>query len=144
MIDRERERERERGKLHARSLTWDSIPGLQDCALGQRQALNRWATQGSPHHHLLRRLPFHTELFWSKISCVVLFLHSLSCFIIILSTFMPVPYCLDYCSLIALSSSQLGTFRILETFDNVGNIFGCHRCGFWGECVLPASIGWRQ
>ena len=26
---------------------WDSIPGLQDRALGQRQALNRCATQGS-------------------------------------------------------------------------------------------------
>ena len=45
----ERERERERGRdtgggrsrLHARSLMRDSILGLQDCALGQRQALNR-------------------------------------------------------------------------------------------------------
>ena len=27
---------------------WDSIPGLQDRALGQRQAPNRCATQGSP------------------------------------------------------------------------------------------------
>ena len=27
---------------------WDSIPGLQDRALGQRQALNCCATQGSP------------------------------------------------------------------------------------------------
>ena len=26
---------------------WDLIPGLQDHALGQRQALNHWATQGS-------------------------------------------------------------------------------------------------
>ena len=26
---------------------WDSIPGLQDHALGQRQALNRCTTQGS-------------------------------------------------------------------------------------------------
>ena len=47
--ERERERERERGrdtgrgrsKLHAGSPTWDSIPGLQDSALGQRQAPNR-------------------------------------------------------------------------------------------------------
>ena len=30
------------------SPTWDLIPGLQDCALGQRQALNCCATQGSP------------------------------------------------------------------------------------------------
>ena len=60
MIVREREREREReaetqaegeaGSMHRepRSLTWDSIPGLQDRALGQRQAPNRCATQGSP------------------------------------------------------------------------------------------------
>ena len=56
MRERERERERERGKdigrgrsrLHAGNPTWDSIPGLEDHALGWRQALNRWATQGSP------------------------------------------------------------------------------------------------
>ena len=49
-------RERERGQRHRQrekqapctgSPTWDSIPGLQDRALGQRQALNRCATQGS-------------------------------------------------------------------------------------------------
>ena len=42
MRDRERKRERERGRdtgressrLHAGSLTWDSIPGLQDHTLG--------------------------------------------------------------------------------------------------------------
>ena len=51
----QRERERERGRdtgrgrsrLHAGSPTWDSIPDLQDRALGQRQAPNRCATQGS-------------------------------------------------------------------------------------------------
>ena len=51
----QRKRERERGRdigrgrsrLHTGSLTWDSILGLQDRALGQRQALNRCATQGS-------------------------------------------------------------------------------------------------
>ena len=32
-----------------RSLTRDSIPGLPDHALGQRQALNHCATQGSPN-----------------------------------------------------------------------------------------------
>ena len=53
MRDTHRERERERGRdtgrgtgrgrsrLHAGSPTWDSIPGLQDHALDQRQALNR-------------------------------------------------------------------------------------------------------
>ena len=31
---------RGRSRLHAGSPVWDSIPGLQDHALGQRQALN--------------------------------------------------------------------------------------------------------
>ena len=54
MIDIER-REKERGRatgrgrsrLHAGSPTWDSHPGLQDRALGQRQVPNRCTTQGS-------------------------------------------------------------------------------------------------
>ena len=45
MRDRERERGRDlgrgRSRLHAGSLMQDSIPGPQDCAPGQRQALNR-------------------------------------------------------------------------------------------------------
>ena len=49
MRDMEREGERERGRdadrgrsrLHAGSLTWNPIPGLQDHALGGRQTLNR-------------------------------------------------------------------------------------------------------
>ena len=51
--ERERERERQRHRQRekqapcTRSPTWDSIPGLQDRALGQKQALNRCATQGS-------------------------------------------------------------------------------------------------
>ena len=40
---------RGRSRLHAGSPTWDSIPGLQDHALGQRQAPNRCATQGSQY-----------------------------------------------------------------------------------------------
>ena len=45
---RERQRHRQRrSRLRAGSPTWDSIPGLQDRALGQRQALNHCATQGS-------------------------------------------------------------------------------------------------
>ena len=51
MKEREREGGRDTGRgrsrLHAGSLMWDSIPGLQDYALGQRQALNHWATQVS-------------------------------------------------------------------------------------------------
>ena len=49
MIDIERERGRDTGggrnRLHAGSPTWDSIPGPQDHALGQRQALNRWTAE---------------------------------------------------------------------------------------------------
>ena len=51
IYDRQRERERGRGggrsRLHAGSPMRDSIPGLQDHALGQRQAPNHCATQGS-------------------------------------------------------------------------------------------------
>ena len=61
---RERERERERQRHRQRekqapctgSPTWDSIPGLQDRALGQRQAPNRCATQGSPIFNSLSNL----------------------------------------------------------------------------------------
>ena len=64
MIVTERERERERQRHRQRekqapctgSLTWDSIPGLQDRALGQRQALSHCATQGSLHVVLLKRI----------------------------------------------------------------------------------------
>uniref|UniRef100_A0A8C0L567 Uncharacterized protein n=1 Tax=Canis lupus dingo TaxID=286419 RepID=A0A8C0L567_CANLU len=48
----ERERERQRHRQSEKqapctgSPTWDSILGLQDRALGQRQVLNRCATQG--------------------------------------------------------------------------------------------------
>ena len=45
IYDRQRERGRDTGRrrirLHVRSPTRDSIPGLQDCALGQRQVLYR-------------------------------------------------------------------------------------------------------
>ena len=56
--ERERERGRDtsrgRSRLHARSLMWDSIPGLQVHALGQRQAPNRCATPGSLIYLLMR------------------------------------------------------------------------------------------
>ncbi|KAM8906509.1 rho GTPase-activating protein 20-like isoform 1-T1 [Lycaon pictus] len=51
--ERERERERQRHRQREKqapctgSPTWDSIPGLQDRALGQRQAPNRCAPQES-------------------------------------------------------------------------------------------------
>ena len=52
-IDTERERERGRdtgrgrSRLHSRILMWDSIPGLWDHALSQKQTLNHWATKMS-------------------------------------------------------------------------------------------------
>ena len=58
MIVTQRERERQRHRQREKqapctgSLTWDLIPGLQDRAPGQRQALNRCATQGSLHSYL--------------------------------------------------------------------------------------------
>ena len=59
---RERERQRHRqGEKQAPctgSPTWDSIPGLQDCTLGQRQAPNRCTTQGSlPILNMIKRVP---------------------------------------------------------------------------------------
>ena len=49
MRDTERGRDTGRGRsrFHAGSPTWDSIPCRQDPALGQRQAPNSCATQGS-------------------------------------------------------------------------------------------------
>ncbi|CAK7305437.1 hypothetical protein VULLAG_LOCUS11847 [Vulpes lagopus] len=44
---RQRHRQREKQAPCSGSPTWDSIPGLQDRALGQRQVLNCCATQGS-------------------------------------------------------------------------------------------------
>ena len=58
MIVTERERERQRHRQREKqapctgSPTWDSIPGLQDRALGQRPAPNRCATQGSRKPHI--------------------------------------------------------------------------------------------
>ena len=62
VTERERERERERQRHRQRekqalctgSPTWGSIPGLWDRALGQRQALNCCATQGSRAFHFIR------------------------------------------------------------------------------------------
>ena len=44
---RQRHRQREKQAPCTGTPMWDSIPGLQDRALGQRQALNCCATQGS-------------------------------------------------------------------------------------------------
>ena len=60
MIDRGRDTGRGRSRLHAGSPMWDSIPGLQDHTLGQRQAPNHWATQGS------LRLKFFSATRWSR------------------------------------------------------------------------------
>ena len=44
---RERGRGRDTNRLPAGSPMWDSIPGLQDHDMSQRQMLNHWATQTS-------------------------------------------------------------------------------------------------
>ena len=66
-----RERGRGRSRLHAGSLTWDLIPELQDNALGQRQALNCWATQGFPMCWLLRCLPSTSYSLFYVLLCEV-------------------------------------------------------------------------
>uniref|UniRef100_A0A8I3Q4M5 5'-(N(7)-methylguanosine 5'-triphospho)-[mRNA] hydrolase n=1 Tax=Canis lupus familiaris TaxID=9615 RepID=A0A8I3Q4M5_CANLF len=65
--ERQRHRQREKQAPCTGSPTWDSIPGLQDRALGQRQAPNRCATQGSQsapsgHKHLTVEELFGTSL----------------------------------------------------------------------------------
>ena len=51
--ERDRHRQREKQAPCSGSPTWDSIPGLQDRVLGQRQAPNRCATQGSQYLFIL-------------------------------------------------------------------------------------------
>ncbi|XP_072654414.1 periphilin-1 isoform X12 [Canis lupus baileyi] len=68
--ERERERQREKQAPCTGSPTWDSIPGLQDRALGQRQAPNRCATQGS--RRLLKTLnliPERTQWLTEEMKC---------------------------------------------------------------------------
>ena len=48
---RQRHRQREKQAPCTGSPMWDSIPGLQDRALSQRQAPNRCTTQGSLHFY---------------------------------------------------------------------------------------------
>ena len=61
MIDVERERERRRHRQREKQAPCQEPdvgldPGLQNHALGQRQELNRWATQGSLHYFLIPEL----------------------------------------------------------------------------------------
>ena len=59
VTQREKERERQRHRQREKqapctgSPTWDSIPGLQDRTLDQRQAPNHYATQGSPREEFM-------------------------------------------------------------------------------------------
>ena len=53
--ERQRHRQREKQAPCTGSLMWDSIPGLQDHALGLRQAPNRCATQRSPSYKVLKQ-----------------------------------------------------------------------------------------
>ena len=65
MIQKERQRHRQREKQApcTGSPTWDSILGLQDHTLGQRQALNRCATQGSLQAFSVDRARTHTHAY---------------------------------------------------------------------------------
>ena len=77
VTEREREREVQRHRQREKqtpctgSPMWNSIPGLQDHALGQRQALNCCATQGShPKNYrtLLKEIEEDTKR-WKNIPC---------------------------------------------------------------------------
>ena len=57
---RQRHRQREKQAPCTGSPTWDLIPGLQDHALGQRQAPNRCITQGSLFC-FFRAIPFSSR-----------------------------------------------------------------------------------
>ncbi|XP_048962681.1 uncharacterized protein LOC118353533 isoform X13 [Canis lupus dingo] len=54
--ERQRHRQREKEATCTKSPMWDSFPGLQDRALGQRQAPNRCTIQGSQTSCFLRLL----------------------------------------------------------------------------------------
>ena len=54
--ERQRHRQREKQAPCTGSPMWDSIPVLQDRTLGQRQAPNRCATQGSLKANILKSL----------------------------------------------------------------------------------------
>ena len=59
--ERQRHRQREKQAPCTGSPTWDSIPGLQNRALGQRQALNCCATQGSQSQYIFSYNPVPTS-----------------------------------------------------------------------------------
>ena len=71
MIVTQRERERQRHRQREKqapctgSPMWDSIPGLQDRALGQRQAPNHCATQGSQYFVSYISLELLVAIDWS-------------------------------------------------------------------------------
>ena len=69
--ERQRHRQREKQAPCTGSLKWDSIPGLQDRTLGQRQAPNPRATQGSPEGVLLVTDEWGWE-FWFPISVLLI------------------------------------------------------------------------
>ena len=62
---------RERSRLHPGSPMWDSIQGLQDHALGQRQTLNPWTTQASLLWKFLKWKPLWFVLWRSSLVITV-------------------------------------------------------------------------
>ena len=87
----QRHRQREKQVPCTGSPMWDSIPGLQDRALGQRQALNRCATQGS-----LNSILFYSKLFDSFWFDLILFdffrFDSISSFLIQFNSFLLIQF----------------------------------------------------
>ena len=78
MREKEKERERQRHRQREKqtpctgSPTWDSIPGLQDHALGQRQAPNRCAIQGSLNFQIISSFCFSAWMIFTTLSCRLL------------------------------------------------------------------------
>ena len=72
MIVTQRERERQRHRQREKqapctgSPTWDLIPGLQDHALGQRQALNCCATRDPENSHFRYALAASEDIILPK------------------------------------------------------------------------------
>ena len=117
--ERHRDTGRGRSRLHAGRLIWDSILGLQDHAVGCREALNRWATWAAvfdffftlpvvEHCHIF---PFSYLLFHIKLSyvlnlCVVFILfHWPAGYHIVLNN-VALYYCQDSAFLTSSNSSS--------------------------------------
>ena len=94
--ERQRHRQREKQAPCTESPMWDSIPGLQDRALGQRQALNRCATQGSLYSFFLITLSsfYQVLILGSYFSTVIQDLWHMSLCNFVLTSLKQSPNCI--------------------------------------------------